>query len=277
MVRCAVWGSPIAHSLSPTLHHAAYEALGLTDWVYDRREVDATGFAAAIAHLDDSWRGLSLTMPLKEVAAEAATTVSDTARETAAINTLVREGGGGWSGHNTDAHGIRAALAEAGCTRGSQARTATVIGSGATARSAVRALEALGVEAITFMVRREARSEAVEQAGRAGLSIEVVRVGRWCPADLVISTVPPGTITGLDALPTADSAGVPPVLLDVVYGDGETPLQRCARARGWAVVDGTTVLLHQAAEQVRLMTGRAAPLEAMRAALVAARPRADRP
>ncbi len=270
MVRCAVWGSPITHSLSPVLHRAAYATLGLTDWTYTSRDVDAASFVGAVADLDDSWRGLSLTMPLKEVAASVATTVSATARETGAINTLVREARG-WAGHNTDVQGIRAALAEAGCAR---PRTATIIGSGATARSVVRALEVGGAEAVSFMVRADARPQTLAQAERAGLSVEVVPLGAWPRSDVVVSTVPPAAVTGLDGLPSPDSRHGVGAVLDVVYGGGETPLQLAARARGWSIIDGTAMLLHQAAEQVHLMTGREAPLEAMRSALAAARPSA---
>ena len=266
-MRCAVWGSPIAHSLSPVLHRAAYAALGLEKWRYVRREIDETGFAPAIAGLDGSWRGLSLTMPLKEVAASVASSVSAAASETGAINTLVRDGGG-WAAHNTDVHGMDAALQEAGCTR---PRTAIVVGSGATARSAIRALEGLGARSVTLMVRREARAETVAQARRAGLAVDVVAIGAWRPTDVIINTVPPDALTGVESLPSSGREGGPGVLLDVVYGDGETPLQVAAGHRGWVVVDGTAMLLHQAGEQVRLMTGRVARLEQMRAALVAAR------
>ena len=105
---CAVWGSPIRHSLSPVLHRAAHAALGLGDWSYDRREVDEAGFADAFAGLDETWVGLSLTMPLKEVGLRAAGTVSDIAAATGAANTLVRDvdAAAGWTAHNTDVHGI---------------------------------------------------------------------------------------------------------------------------------------------------------------------------
>jgi shikimate dehydrogenase len=262
--RCAVWGSPIEHSLSPVLHRAAYAALGLTDWSYDRREVDVAGFPAAFAVLGPEWRGLSLTMPLKEVAATVARTVSDTARETGAVNTLVRDADG-WTAHNTDVHGIIEALAEVGCT---SPGTAVVVGSGATARSAVRALEELGARSVTLMVRAQVRPETVEQARRAGLAVEVVALGAWHVADVVVSTVPPGTVP-LDRLPEAPTRHA--AVLDVVYGEGRTALQDAAAGRGWAVAEGTAMLLHQAARQVRLMTGLEAPVEAMRAALASAR------
>lgn len=262
--RCAVWGSPIDHSLSPVLHQAAYRALGLSDWSYERREVDEAGFHAAFSALGPKWRGLSLTMPLKEIAATVAKTISATARETGAVNTLVHDPDG-WAGHNTDVHGIRSALAEVGHE---QSRRALIIGSGATARSALRALEECGTRSVVLMVRAAARPETMEQALRAGLDVEVVGMGEWVPADVVISTVPPGSVLALERFPEATSATS--VLLDVVYGEGATPLQAAAAARGWAVAEATAMLLHQAALQVRLMTGREAPVAAMRAALSAA-------
>lgn len=258
-----MWGSPIEHSLSPVLHRAAYRALGLADWSYDRREVDEAGFGAAFAGLGPEWQGLSLTMPLKEVAATVARSVSATARETGAVNTLVREVEG-WTGHNTDVHGIVAALAEVGCV---SPEKAVVIGSGATARSALRALEQCGVRSVTLMVRAAPRHATLEQARRAGLAVEVVGLGEWVTTDVVVSTVPPGSVP-VDGLPVAGSTGS--AVLDVVYGAGPTPLQEAAARQGWQVAAGTSMLLHQAAQQVELMTGRQAPVAAMRAALALA-------
>jgi Shikimate 5-dehydrogenase len=262
-VKCAVWGSPIAHSLSPVLHRAAYAALGLHDWTYEPREVDEAGFDAALADLDDEWRGLSLTMPLKEVALRAASHVTATAEDTAAANTLVR-GSGGWTAHNTDVNGIALALLDAGCH---DTTDATIIGSGATARSAVAALASSGTRHITFMVRTSARSETVDQARRAGITVSEVPMGQWSLSDVVISTVPPAAVTGLEAFPRSDRDESPRTVLDVVYGAGRTPLQTAAAGAGWTVQEGTVMLLHQATEQVSLMTGRSAPLQAMADAL----------
>ncbi len=264
LTRCAVWGAPIGHSLSPVLHRAAYAALGLRDWSYERREVDVAAFESAVAALDESWRGLSVTMPLKEVALAHAEDATDRARDTGAANTLLRTSRG-WLADNTDVHGIVRALGEVGL---GEADSMTIIGSGATARSAVAAGAELGVRAVTFMVRGAARPETLEQATAAGLATGTVGLGEWGPADVVISTVPPESVTGLDRLPAAGTSR-PPFLLDVVYGGGETALQRAARRSGWVVADGTSMLLHQACEQVRLMTGQAAPVGAMRAALQA--------
>ncbi|TQM58349.1 shikimate dehydrogenase [Humibacillus xanthopallidus] len=275
--RCAVWGSPVAHSLSPVLHRAAHVALGLTTWSYDRREVDVTAFAGALEELDESWRGLSLTMPLKEVALQAAVEASDLARATGAANTLVRVDGG-WRADNTDVHGITAALAAVGCDLTSDAvAEVVVVGSGATARSAVAAVAgaagedgATGVAGrrVTLMVRDEARAETVAQARAMGLQVAVAPLGEWTDADLVISTVPASAGVPLDTLPTADG-GRPRVLLDVVYGEGPTPLQRGGQHRGWTLARGVDMLLHQATRQVTLMTGRPAPLAAMAEALYA--------
>ena len=260
---CEVWGSPVTHSLSPVLHRAAYASLGL-DWSYGRREVDADAFADALAGVGAACRGLSLTMPLKEAALAAADVVDDPARATGAANTLVPVVAG-WSAHNTDVDGIRRALADAGAPGPA---SVLVIGSGATARSTLAAVAGT-VRRVVLMVRDRVRPETLEQACAAGLPVEVVGLGEWVPADVVVSTVPPASVTGLDRLAQPDASGRT-VLLDVVYGGGPTPLERAAEAAGWAVAPGTDMLLHQATRQVELMTGRPAPLEAMRAALDAA-------
>ena len=262
---CAVWGSPLGHSLSPVLHRAAYAALGLSGWSYDRREVDVAAFPDALAALDDSWRGLSLTMPLKEAALAAASVVDAAARDTGSANTLVATPAG-WHAHNTDIHGIEMALLVAGCVDTTEA---LVIGSGATARSAVAALAAAGTRQVTFMVRGLPRPETVAQAERAGLVVETVPLGVWPCVDVVVSTVPPDAVTGLEAFPVSDRDESPRTVLDVVYGHGPTPLQRRARVRGWTLAFGTDMLVHQAAAQVALMTGRPAPLDAMASALAA--------
>jgi shikimate dehydrogenase len=257
---CEVWGSPIAHSLSPVLHRAAYTALGL-GWTYGRREVGADRFAGELEALADGCRGLSLTMPLKEAALAAASVVDDAARATGAANTLLPTAAG-WSAHNTDVVGVRRALAEAGAPA---PRSVLVVGSGATARSTVAAVAGTA-RRVVLMVRDRARPETLEQARASGLEVEVVGLGQWTPTDVVVSTVPPASVVGLDRLPVAD-ASTRPVLLDAVYAGGTTPLERAAAAAGWVIAPGTDMLLHQATRQVELMTGRPAPLEAMRAAL----------
>ena len=254
-MRAAVLGSPVAHSLSPLLHRAAYAELGLA-WRYDAVEVDAGALPGFVAGLGPEWAGLSLTMPLKEAVLPLLDSASDLAVAVAAANTVVLRDGFR-HGENTDVHGIVAALAEAGTTT---VRRAVVLGGGATARSALAALARLGCTEPVLVVRSEPRA-TLAAAGRLGLT---PRVTSWDPAvldgcDLLVSTLPSGA-----ADPLAGAVADVPVLLDVVYAPWPTPL--AAGCRG-VVVSGLAMLLHQAAEQVRLMTGQEPPLAAMRAAL----------
>jgi shikimate dehydrogenase len=275
----AVLGSPISHSLSPVLHLAAYRALGLSHWSYDAHEVQASALGGFVAGLGPQWVGLSLTMPLKEAAFEVADEVTDLAAEVGAINTLVRRPGGGWSGHNTDVYGVSQALREAGCE---QVASAVVLGSGATARSVVAALASLGCAKVTFAVRSAARQETLDQAGRAGLEVDVV--GLCQVADLladtrvVVSTLPKNALPGNTLPENALTGRVFPkgprpaghLLLDVVYTGWPTPLARTFHEAGASVVSGLEMLVHQAAQQVALMTGMCPPVQEMRAAGLAA-------
>lgn len=254
-MRAAVLGRPIAHSLSPRLHRAAYAALGLS-WTYDAIEADPAELPGLLAGLDDSWAGLSLTMPLKQAVLPLLDTVTDLARDVAAANTVVLRNGRR-DGHNTDVAGMVEALREAGVT---QTRRAVVLGGGATARSALAALKQLGENTPTLVVRSEP-TDTLAAAERLGVR---PRVTAFTPdvlagCDLVVSTLPAGAA---DAF-AAHVAEVP-VLLDVVYDPWPTALAGACRG---VVIDGAAMLLHQAAAQVQLMTGRSAPLAAMRAAL----------
>jgi shikimate dehydrogenase len=267
--RAAVLGSPISHSLSPPLHRAAYRALGLSQWSYGEHEVQQWQLRGFVAQLGPQWAGLSLTMPLKEAALEVADEVSDLARQVGAVNTLVRRPDGGWNGENTDVYGVSQALGEAGCVH---VNDALVLGSGATARAVVAALARLGCARVTFAVRSAPRQETVDQARRAGLEVDVVGlegVGeRLGEVRVVVSTLPANALTA--TVPGGGSPCPDHLLLDVVYTGWPTPLARAFQEAGASVVSGMEMLVHQAAEQVHLMTGRVAPVEAMRAAGLAA-------
>ncbi len=266
VLRAAVLGSPIAHSLSPVLHRAGYAAAGLGGWSYEAHEVDAAGLPGFVGGLDVQWRGLSLTMPLKEGAAGLATTVDDVARCTAAVNTLVRRPDGGWDATNTDVVGVVRALRphlRPGAER------ALVLGSGATARSTVLALAELGVTTLTVRARDTARAADLlawaldlDRGIRNG---SVAGLGPWATAadDVVVSTLPAAAGTVVASTVPATHPGV---LLDVVYAGWPTPLARAAAGSGMTVVSGLDMLVHQAAEQFRLFTGRVAPVAAMAAA-----------
>ncbi|MGE9807756.1 shikimate dehydrogenase [Janibacter sp. G1551] len=263
VLRAAVLGSPVAHSLSPVLHRAAYASLGLTGWQYDAIEVREHELGDRVAAFGDEWRGLSLTMPLKEAAFAVAETVTELATRAGAINTLVRRPDGGWDGHNTDVQGIvealRPALAEAGQPA---PRHGLVLGAGATARSALLALAELGVSELVVAARDIARAQA-SVGGLAeglGLSTRYVPLGEWpdVVADVAISTLPPtGARAASEVLVARGTVGTSavPVLLDVVYADWPTPLADAATASGTRVVGGLAMLVHQAVAQVALMTG----------------------
>ena len=271
--RAAVLGSPVAHSLSPALHRAAYAALHLDGWRYDAVDVAEDRMAAFLAGLDGSWAGLSLTMPLKRVVRPLLVRESALATAVGAVNTVTFTERGP-VGDNTDVHGVVAALAEAGTTR---ADAAAVLGGGATACSAVAALQVLGVIGPTVHVRAPERSGDVVAAGeRLGLAValrplDVDAVVAAAP-QVVVSTLPAGAADAVAAgladrlVAPAVAAGRPvPVLLDVVYAPWPTALAAAWQAAGGPVVSGFAMLLHQAAEQVRLMTGHEPPVAAMRA------------
>jgi shikimate dehydrogenase len=266
--RAGVLGRPIAHSLSPVLHRAAYAALGI-DWRYDAIECGETDLAAVLAERRD-WAGFSCTMPLKRAVLSVADEVRAVAAAVGAGNTLLPRDGGGWIADNTDVAGVVAALREAAVAPAS----VTVLGAGGTAQATVGALAGLGVSRCAVLVRDRARADALRRTGDAvGVRLDVAPLDALAPelaADLVVSTLPAGA-----ADPLAESLWRPgQVVLDVVYDPWPTRLAAAARRAGATVLSGAVMLLHQAAIQVELMTGRPAPLPAMRAALRAVRPNA---
>ncbi|GGT44585.1 shikimate dehydrogenase [Streptomyces purpureus] len=271
--RAAVLGSPIAHSLSPVLHRAAYEALGLAHWSYDRFEVDEARLPGFFAELDETWAGFSLTMPLKRAVIPLLDEVSATAAAVEAVNTVVFTDDGRRVGDNTDIPGMIAALAERGVEK---VESAAILGAGATASSALAALSRICTGPVSAYVRSETRAAEMRGWGeRLGLE---VRTADWSDAaeafayPLVVATTPAGTTDPLAAAVPAS----PGTLFDVLYDPWPTALAASWSARGGAVVGGLDLLVHQAVLQVEQMTGIVpAPLAAMRAA--GERALADRP
>ncbi|WP_411110776.1 shikimate dehydrogenase [Streptomyces sp. c-19] len=262
--RAAVLGSPIAHSLSPVLHRAAYAELGLDTWSYDRFEVDEAALPGFVAELDGTWAGLSLTMPLKRAIIPLLDEISDTAAAVEAVNTVVFREDGRLVGDNTDIPGMIAALRERGVEK---VESAAILGAGATASSALAALARICAGPVTAYVRSEARAEEMRGWGeRLGVD---VRTAGWDDAaeafasPLVIATTPAGTTNALvSAVP--DAVGT---LFDVLYDPWPTALAAAWSDRGGKVVGGLDLLVHQAVLQVEQMTGvPRAPLTAMRAA-----------
>lgn len=256
-MRCAVIGSPIAHSLSPDLHQAAYRWLGL-DWTYERHEVAADQVAGFVGGLDDTWRGLSVTMPCK--AAIVPLGVGDeVVRALGVANTVVFDGLPGDRDRtrivNTDVPGVRMVLRDAEVAPDARI---VVYGNGATARSAVFALAGMGVTRVAVRARDRSKTEALAGDG-AAWGIEVVADAAG-PCDVAISTVPSSV-----AAEWVDLAGVQ-VVFDVLYDPWPTPLIVQARGRGAAVRTGLDLLAAQAVGQVELMTGRGVDFVVLREA-----------
>jgi shikimate dehydrogenase len=248
--RLAVWGDPIAHSRSPRLHSAAYGVLGL-DWEYDRRQVDDARFDVEIEGLDAAWRGLSLTMPLKQVAAARAATLDDDARLTGAVNTYLLTDGGP-HGFNTDVGGLARALDEVGVRRPARVR---VLGAGATATSAVVSAVRAGASEVEVRARRPEAAAALAALGPLlDVDVRVAAIDGPDPVtvDATIAALPGGTDLGAIAGVLASTSGP---LVDVVYGGWPTPLARAWDRGGVAAHDGLRMLLHQALLQVRVFVG----------------------
>lgn len=251
MPRAAVLGSPVSHSLSPALHKAAYRLLGL-DWEYTAIECTELEFPGFFASLDEHWRGLSLTMPLKEVVLEVVEQVSDIARALHSANTVYRAGPDSpWQAANTDVFGMERALREIGVEAIDSAR---VLGSGATARSAVAAVAGLGAATVVIHARRREAADAVAGlARRLGVEptvADLTPVPLEC--DLLVSTLPADA-----AKPWSSSASMAKTtaLLDASYHPWPTPLaQAWHECDGGPVASGRDMLVWQAVAQVRLMT-----------------------
>lgn len=259
-LRCGVLGDPIAHSLSPVLHQAGYDALGL-GFSYDAVRVPAGGLADFVGSLGPEWRGLSVTAPLKREALEFAGVVSDRASLAGGANTLVRTDDG-WSADNTDLPGAVAALRE---RYDGPITAATVLGAGATAASTGLALAELGAHTIRLLARDPARARetAAALARHPGLEVDVIALdGGAMIGEVVVSTVPASAQTDLLLASASDAA----VVFEVVYDPWPTPLAAAARARGQALVSGLDLLAHQAVLQFAMFTGHNGPLDAMRAA-----------
>ncbi|MFF5227630.1 shikimate dehydrogenase [Dactylosporangium sp. NPDC000521] len=261
-MRAAVLGQPVSHSRSPAIHNAGYAAAGLRDWTYTAIECGTADLPGFVAGLSSEWAGLSLTMPLKEVALSVAAMVDPFAAAIGAANTLVRRAYG-WHAYNTDAPGMVRALLEAGVSRTPRL---AVLGGGGTARAALAAAASLSAD-VTLYTRRLSAFEELQPVA-AALDVELSHAP-WdslssCTSfPVVISTVPKGAA---DSLAVADWSGRP-VVFDAIYEPWPTPLAAAASAAGCAIVSGLDLLLWQAVDQFELFTGTAAPVAAMRAAL----------
>jgi shikimate dehydrogenase len=251
-----VLGSPIAHSRSPQLHLAAYRALGLDGWTYDRIECTAEELPGLLAGFGPEWVGVSVTMPDKFAALRFADERTARAELVGSANTLVRSEAG-WRADNTDIDGVKGAL-------GPVVGRAAVLGSGGTAPAVIVGLAELGVQDISVVARNHVKVAPLLALGaRLGLDIHWIELGSTLEdVDVVVSTIPADM-----AARHADTVEATPLLLDAIYDPWPTPLAAAVEAAGGQVISGLQMLLHQAFAQVEQFTGLPAPVEAMRAAL----------
>lgn len=258
--RHGVVGDPIAHSLSPVLHRAGYDALGISAR-YDAVQVPEGTLASYVAGLGPEWRGLSVTAPLKREALALATSVTERATLAGGANTLVRTADG-WAADNTDLPGAAAAIRE---RYDGPASVATIIGAGATAASTGLALADLGVRTIRLLAREPARARetAAALARDPRLEVDVLPLdGAGVVGEIVVSTIPVAAQT--DALVAATCGAA--VVFEVVYDPWPSPVAAAAEQRGQALVSGLDLLVHQAVLQFAMFTGHNGPLESMRKA-----------
>ena len=290
-LRAAVLGHPISHSKSPALHRAAYAKLGF-DIAYSAIDVTEAALPVFMRQVRDevraeaSWRGLSVTMPLKSAMVAEVDEVRGVARALGVVNTVAFESDGGSAdrtkmvAYNTDVAGIVNALRYAGAA---STPTAAVLGGGGTAAAAIAALKELGAASAEVFVRDVRRATEARAASSAvGLPVQVLPLAgaaaAVAAADVVISTLPPraadtlaGELAGElggqlpEGLPRDGAAGrlatassnprSPGVLLDVAYDPWPSRIAAVWREAGGTVVPGLEMLLYQAVEQVRHFTG----------------------
>jgi shikimate dehydrogenase len=249
----------VRHSLSPALHNAGYEALGL-DWVYVAFEVPAGGAPAALEAMRAlGLGGLNVTMPHKSAVAEAVDRLTPTAAALGAVNTVVPEAGH-LVGDSTDGPGFLASLADAGFDPAGT--RCLVLGAGGAARAVVHALGTAGALVEVAARREDAAIRAAELATGRVVSSDAAE-----GADLVVNATPVGMVANPGLPVDPDRLGPGQLVVDLVYQPRETELLVAARARGAATADGVGMLVHQAALAFRAFTGEDPPLDALRAAV----------
>ncbi|MGA6827774.1 shikimate dehydrogenase [Nitrospira sp. NS4] len=270
---CGVIGNPVEHSLSPAIHNAAFQKLGL-NFVYLAFRVEAIGDAIKGLRALGSFRGASVTIPHKVSAIPFLDEVEPTARHIGAINTIVAENGK-LTGYNTDATGALRALREgAGSLKG---KRVVMLGSGGAARAIAFALAAeSGVTGLTLLGvdGKERSALAADLRVKTELSVQDAMLD-----DAALARELPGAqvlihCTPIGMSPKVEATCVPPQLLhpglavmDIVYNPRETRLLKDARLAGCVTIPGLEMFLHQAVAQFELWTNQPAPADVMRAVL----------
>lgn len=264
----AVVGDPVAHSLSPIVHNAAFASAAL-DWAYVALPLPGGDTEAAVEALGGAWTlglaGMSVTMPHKAAAAAAAVERSKLVDEVGAANTLVRVEGG-WRGENTDVDGF-ANFVERDLGVELAGRRCGIVGAGGAANAVAVALREGGAATVSVWNRTPARaSETALLAGTVGATVAGLDDLGGC--DLVVGCVPAAAldVSAYTAIPFVAGATV----VDLSYSPPHTPLMQAAAASGADAHNGLGLLVNQAALQFELWTGRPAPLDVMSAAALSA-------
>jgi shikimate dehydrogenase len=270
---CGVIGNPVEHSLSPAIHNAAFQKLGL-NFVYLAFRVEAIGDAIKGLRALGSFRGASVTIPHKVAAVPFLDSVEPTARHIGAINTIVAEGGT-LTGHNTDATGALRALREGGVEL--KGRHVVMLGSGGAARAIAFALGAeTGIERLTILGidSQERAALARELQSKTGMMVQASLLDEGALRKMLPDTHVLIHCTPMGMSPKVNETAVPAALLhagltvmDIVYNPRDTQLLKDAKARGCRTIPGLEMFLYQAAAQFELWTNQAAPAEVMRAVL----------
>ena len=255
MIKAAVLGSPIQHSLSPIIHQRAYDLLGW-NWSYERHEVTSGQLKEFLEKYLGQFRGLSLTMPLKEEALNLIDNISDLGKRVNGVNTLIFDELQS-RGENTDVQGFIDALA---FHEIAMPRVVTILGGGATARAAIAAVDSRAQQ-INVFSRSAHRAKALVNSA----AYSIVTVFKWddltnnqllaesdasfgLKAELVISTTPGGATDQLDF------SGTPQTLFESLYNPWPTDLLRKWRNSGGFAIDGLDLLVWQAIGQLELMS-----------------------
>ncbi len=245
--RYAVLGSPIAHSKSPLLHRAAFSVRGV-DASYDAVDVTADTLPEFLAGCTEQWRGLSLTMPLKETIEPYLAERDEVSRLVGAVNTVVFTDAGLY-GYNTDVWGAQRAMSD--LLAGVIPHTAVLLGAGATARSCLLALYNLGTRQVTVLVRNPDRAAPITLlAERLGMSLEVrsFDAALAAVADIAVSTIPSGADIPKSVLESISTRHG----FDVAYSPWPTSVALALESSGAVVESGLTMLMWQAVRQQRI-------------------------
>ena len=256
-VLTAVAGWPVAHSRSPSMHNAAFAALGMDDWLYTRLPLPPELFAESVPALPASgYRGINVTIPHKEAAFALAESASEAAAAIGAANTLTFRDDG-IAADNTDAHGFLDALDEP-----LSGRSVLVLGAGGAGRAVVWAAREAGAREVLVWNR------TYERARLLAADFAVEAVARPRPVDVLVNTTAVGLTGATEShdLPLSET-GDPELVADLVYGDFDPPVSAWARARGARLTDGREVLVRQGALSFAGWTGQDAPVTQMREAV----------